>query len=199
MERSKPPVRRKSGEPGARQGRRLRGYAGVGCGATAAGRNCRRSKIPSAVIGAMISAVDLLRSLGLYLGLGSAQRPGHHRLHRQRLRREGPLLHRGVGAPGFRFSSTSKRPTNADTRAMPTTKSRRWNASTATSSARFSKTSYAHDGQLRVLVCPDHPTPVGAENARDRTRALRRLGRRHCFKRTGVQREQGELMFEDLH
>ncbi len=115
---------------------------------------------------------ELLRQAGRDdHGGRSAARPGRadrlaadrsarrHRLSRYRLCRQGALRHRGARRHRHDLRARRSHRRSLARRATSTPRSRPWKKSTSTSSPRCTRRLQAQ-GDYRILVTPDHPTPL---------------------------------------
>ena len=107
--------------------------------------------------GAIISAVDLVRGVGLLAGWDRIDVPGATGYLDTDYAAKGRYGDRGPRRTTTSSASTSRPPTRPATRAGPTPRSRPSSGSTATSSAR-SRRALDGYGEWRILISPDHAT-----------------------------------------
>ena len=108
--------------------------------------------------GAMITAVDLLRGMAALIGWERIEVPGATGYLDTDYAAKAAMASR-PSTNTISFASTSKPPTKPRTKAAATRKSKRSKKSTGTSSARCVDALQTH-GDYRIMVSPDHPTPL---------------------------------------
>ncbi len=141
-----------------------------GCGARASSPRCRRSRSAYGLDAGLVTAVDLVRGLGVLTGIEVVERRRRHRLVRHRLRGQARRRPRRAWptAPTC-SSSTSRPPTRPATPATWRRRSRPSRTGTAASSPAWSRAS-TRSGPWRMLLLPDHATPLRAARPTPPTR-----------------------------
>ena len=118
---------------------------------------CRSSPSFIDLNGAIISAVDLVRGVGVLAGWTRIDVPGATGYLDTDYAAKGRFAHRGARRITTSSASTSRPPTRPATRAGTTPRSRPWSGSTATSSARSARR-WSRTIEWRILISPDHST-----------------------------------------
>ena len=107
--------------------------------------------------GAIISAVDLVRGVGVLAGWTRIDVPGATGYLDTDYAAKGRFGDRGAREATTSSASMSRLPTRPATRGGTTPRSRPSSGSIATSSARSARRSQSYD-QWRILISPDHST-----------------------------------------
>ena len=118
------------------------------------------------VSGALISAVDLLRSLGLYLGLEVLKVPGSTGYIDTDYAAKGRAALHALAEHDFVFVHIEA-PDECGHQGDIENKVRSLEQIDAEVIGPLLKSAQAQSGNLRVLVCPDHPTPIALKTHSD--------------------------------